>query len=498
MDDLKYLQPGFNPANLRVVDLRRVLLFHEVPFPSAARKATLVDIFRTYISPRAGELLASLSVGGGDVPAIVDANITSAQVTQPRKISSTTTPRKRQQSPVEAVPKHEDLDNTEAGRLKAEEEGSPFSAQNPFQSPRVETKTPSRARKSSQIVKARSPKTHSSPMSSTGYEPSKESLATSPANFSSDMFALDSMQYPEPSEEDFAASYEDVSVAGSDSVEDDEEYYEESVDEDEESVDEDEEADEEDDEEVDEEEEEEFDVSLLDGSRDAPPFQFPFAIFGVWIIFLLTSVSIWWWKSERLRTGYCEIEGQGVQLGGDYDSTNLLSYFELDCLPCPEHAKCYSDLRVECEPDYIFVRSPLSLGGFLPIAPKCVPDSGKLEKARQLLDVELLLLRKRLAEVECSGVAKDKNDATISVEELKSTLSAMKSSKIPNGVFEELWNISYKDLTLQDEVYVVSEEFGDRVGSKSEEEFPWTCVLKLELREFLKANRLKITRKAFF
>lgn len=65
-------------------------------------------------------------------------------------------------------------------------------------------------------------------------------------------------------------------------------------------------------------------------------------------------------------------------------------------------------------------------------------------------------------------------------------------------MFEELWNIAHKDLPLQDEVYVVEEESGERYGSTSSSEFPWTCVLKTELGELVYANRLQITSESFF
>lgn len=48
---------GFDPSTLRVADLRRIFVFHEVDYPSSAKKADLVKIFRDEVSPRAGELL---------------------------------------------------------------------------------------------------------------------------------------------------------------------------------------------------------------------------------------------------------------------------------------------------------------------------------------------------------------------------------------------------------------------------------------------------------
>jgi len=56
-DNTEYLQPNFDPTSLRVPDLRRILLFHDVDFPSSAKKAQLVDLFLEHITPKAKGLL---------------------------------------------------------------------------------------------------------------------------------------------------------------------------------------------------------------------------------------------------------------------------------------------------------------------------------------------------------------------------------------------------------------------------------------------------------
>jgi hypothetical protein len=57
MDEIEYLEPNFNPARLRVADLRRILIFHNVDFPSSAKKAQLVSLFQDEITPIAKTLL---------------------------------------------------------------------------------------------------------------------------------------------------------------------------------------------------------------------------------------------------------------------------------------------------------------------------------------------------------------------------------------------------------------------------------------------------------
>lgn len=57
MDDDTYLLPDFDPRLLRAADLRNILIFHDVDFPSSAKKATLVDLFLSNITPNAETIL---------------------------------------------------------------------------------------------------------------------------------------------------------------------------------------------------------------------------------------------------------------------------------------------------------------------------------------------------------------------------------------------------------------------------------------------------------
>jgi len=56
-DETEYLQPNFDPTTLRVADLRRILLFHDVEFPSSAKKGQLVNLFLDHITPKAESIL---------------------------------------------------------------------------------------------------------------------------------------------------------------------------------------------------------------------------------------------------------------------------------------------------------------------------------------------------------------------------------------------------------------------------------------------------------
>lgn len=48
-----YLNPGFEPSTLLVVQLRGILANHDVKFPASAPKAQLIRLFNDYIVPNA-------------------------------------------------------------------------------------------------------------------------------------------------------------------------------------------------------------------------------------------------------------------------------------------------------------------------------------------------------------------------------------------------------------------------------------------------------------
>lgn len=60
MDDSPaYLQPGFDPNNLRVAELRGILVEHDIDYPSSAKKSELVDLFNDHIAPKSKRLLSA-------------------------------------------------------------------------------------------------------------------------------------------------------------------------------------------------------------------------------------------------------------------------------------------------------------------------------------------------------------------------------------------------------------------------------------------------------
>ncbi|ODQ77059.1 hypothetical protein BABINDRAFT_163792 [Babjeviella inositovora NRRL Y-12698] len=58
MENEAYLEPGFDPTSLKVAQLRGVLLAHDIDYPSSAKKADLVGLFKKEVLPKAAALLA--------------------------------------------------------------------------------------------------------------------------------------------------------------------------------------------------------------------------------------------------------------------------------------------------------------------------------------------------------------------------------------------------------------------------------------------------------
>ena len=62
MDDEAYLPPNFDPNTLRCADLRKILLFHNVDYPSSARKPQLVQLVIDEVLPAVPKILEKRNV----------------------------------------------------------------------------------------------------------------------------------------------------------------------------------------------------------------------------------------------------------------------------------------------------------------------------------------------------------------------------------------------------------------------------------------------------
>jgi len=73
-DELKYLQPSFNPASFTTAKLRNVLNKHEIDYPSDAKKPQLITLFNEHIAPNAAKWLDDCKNVEPSADGIVDAS----------------------------------------------------------------------------------------------------------------------------------------------------------------------------------------------------------------------------------------------------------------------------------------------------------------------------------------------------------------------------------------------------------------------------------------
>lgn len=182
---------------------------------------------------------------------------------------------------------------------------------------------------------------------------------------------------------------------------------------------------------------------------------------------LVGSLSVFasWYKTERFEAGYCEasIPRPHVELilpptFQEYfdkefavDAINhVLDYVRPECVPCPDHATCYAHFEAECDPGYIKVNSPLSLGGYLPVAPVCKPDIQKHQRVQMLTEKALKILRDRSAKVECGSI----DDAAIEENALREMLYDIKGASLSDEEFNDLWKEAFNDIEHEEDIIV--------------------------------------------
>lgn len=140
-------------------------------------------------------------------------------------------------------------------------------------------------------------------------------------------------------------------------------------------------------------------------------------------VFIFAGASKWFINS-KFEVGYCEVGFDTNQPAWitrmnihhvsptsweDYfdqeyiaeKAEEILDYFRPSCEPCPAHATCLSGFELICDDGFIKISSPFSLGGFLPIAPTCVPDTEKQKKVQRLTEKALQILREHNARFVC-------------------------------------------------------------------------------------------------
>lgn len=187
-----------------------------------------------------------------------------------------------------------------------------------------------------------------------------------------------------------------------------------------------------------------------------------------------------WWREEKLAVGFCDTGSTTNPLVASRDTSlaaplppvprSLLQvadrlHLRPTCTPCPQHGHCMGGKFVGCTLDYVPRQSPLRLGGLLPIAPRCVPDTEKLMLVAMQASKASRLLRQRRGEVICKGLEKARRkesgqEARIYGLQAEAILAALLSENERSGrpfdedALEEVNRLALRDLESHGEVVV--------------------------------------------
>ncbi|RVD82487.1 uncharacterized protein DFL_006913 [Arthrobotrys flagrans] len=198
-----------------------------------------------------------------------------------------------------------------------------------------------------------------------------------------------------------------------------------------------------------------------------------------------------WWREEKIKVGYCGIGKPAIKNTGYLEWADKLVP---QCETCPAYAVCRDRLKTDCYTDYVLVPHPFSLGGLIPLAPTCLPDSEKIRRVSVLSDAVIAKLRDRAAAIECGYIKPaSEEEEGISTEDIKDALYEMKSPTLSDYQFTELWNNAVQDLENKDEIVTTMTSGGDRYFKSTDlSNVNWTCAIRKNLLALLFRWKLEI------
>ncbi|KAI1356868.1 Man1-Src1p-C-terminal domain-containing protein [Xylaria sp. FL0043] len=515
-----YLQPGFDPKSLTIPRLRSILVAHNVPYASSAKKAQLVEIFNEQIVPQSRKILSARARAKRSSKGIVDAESVSSASNPfdghedlapppPRPVSTrrSRSPRKasarikseepdleppmpppapsspskrasrfpgRQASAVDAAPTLDSSVVVEKTRpdatpkLKTEESdglfrrtSDVFTSDNPFQSgssPAAPEQTPSNRRRTASHNVSRS-------TSKGARRRTDDHKRPDDYNFPDDDVPTPygDLEPPAPrytarrkTPEPRYETPEPPTVEAGEEFTPQEQL------------------------ELAAEEAVNGETAVVRGdySRRSSKSSKKTPI----LMFLITMLAVYagWYRQEKIAVGYCgagqtvssipsEIEvpewAQSVLPAEIPVPQFIIDKLEPECEPCPAHAYCYGDFSVQCEQDYILKPHPFALGGAIPLPPTCEPDGEKVRRVQAVADKAIEELRERAAKYECREPINEEGAMvdTPAMEELelKQIINNKKSRKMSNQEFEDLWGSAIGEIKQREEVKVEVKETSD-------------------------------------
>lgn len=487
-DEFEYLQPGFEPTTLTVPRLRSILVAHNVPYPSSAKKPDLVALFHQHVAPQARNLLSAQSrtkrsargiedVASSQGSTVEDDNddymydaapaatparrstrrstrLASEDIVEPTPRTSRRTVAKTPTTAKRASSKHARIE--EDGEHAVEEHGAKrhSSARTRYSEPPPHLPIPipvSAPKAESEYgYSAAEPVYHEGPESPFSRENPFQSGSSPPSGYRSKsgerrrttMGASADRERRKTKEtrrrtDGLASIKQDDGIVvpskATFEMPDDFQAGEEFT------------------------PEEQQDLVKLEQKGDTALVRRPrkkqrksgFAKAAPWTVLLamLGGVATVW-RQEKLNVGYCGVGEPSNTLGG-VEIPEWASFIQPQCEPCPQHAYCYSDLKTVCEPDFVLTPHPLSAAGLIPLPPTCEPDSEKVRRVKAVADFAVESeLRTRNAQYECGEIASPE----ISEPELKKTVSAKRSRRMTDEEFEELWGSAMGEIVGREEV----------------------------------------------
>jgi hypothetical protein len=160
------------------------------------------------------------------------------------------------------------------------------------------------------------------------------------------------------------------------------------------------------------------------------------------------------WRQEKLAVGFCGVGREATSLGG-VDLPEWASDLLPQCEPCPPHATCYQNLEIYCDKDFIKKQHPLSLNGLIPLPATCEPDSEKTRRIGVVADRTVQVLRERNAKYECGETDAEGHvvkSPQVSESDLKKELLSMKRKDMSQDEFEDLFASALGEVVRRDEI----------------------------------------------
>lgn len=502
-DEYYYLQPGYDLASVTVPRLREILVKHNIGFPSSAKKGDLIEIVQTDLLPQARKLLRDrervrrTSRGITDVPSSQDGTLDDSDDkekmppppapktprgrksktplnqdevdTAPKSTRRSKTPSRRRTA---KTPRKSDTETTETEqelippstrksrksttpsataasvahtpsvklrddpnkRTSRGDDESPFTQDNPFQQgsspPSESARVPSSSRTRKSLGAASARKSTSRRRTQSPVQVKRESIEFPVSHLSTGADGIETTEeFTADARQELGQEMNtDRRIAKSRNK----------------------------------------DIRKLNkkpASRAAKAA--PWTV----LVGALSALAAWY-RQEKVAVGYCGIGAPNWSLT---EVENVPSWvhetFQPECEPCPQHAICYPDMKVECEHDFILRQHPLSLNGLVPFPPTCEPDSEKEIRIKKVADRALQILRNRRAEYECGTGSSSSSSAVepsssvvvapasqkleISEEALKEVVTKQRRKGMTEDEFDDLWNSALGDIKNREEVEVV-------------------------------------------